>query len=138
MMAKAFLSTGSSRIAVFGLNEALFRAISSHLEKTKAASCQKNRLCNADASKIEYSYAAARELPSGLVHQTLNGAGEQWELLRRDATFQDFLDRVAEHSAQHQEIFVCSSIRRKCGKAEQNDENTDERWFRRTFLGEED
>jgi len=27
---------------------------------------------------------------------------------------------------------------RKCGKAEQNDENTDERWFRRTFLGEED
>ena len=43
---------------VFGLNEALFRAISSHLQKTKAASCQNNRLCNADASKIEYSYAS--------------------------------------------------------------------------------
>jgi len=53
--------------------------------------------------RLSTAMLAARELPSELVHQTLNGAGEQWELLRRDATFQDFFDRVAEHSAQHQE-----------------------------------
>jgi len=46
---------------------------------------------------------SARELPSELVHRILNGAGEQWELLRRGATLQDFLDLAAEHLAQHRE-----------------------------------
>jgi len=42
---------------------------------------------------------SARELPSELVHRILNGAGEQWELLSRGATLQDFLDLAAEHLA---------------------------------------